>query len=154
MQRPLKIISGGQAGADMGGLIGARQVGIATGGTAPKGFRTELGDQAQELSDYGLVEHVKKNYQGRTRQNIVDADATLIFATVTDSPGTRLTIDLCQELCKPYLVVDPQEDCTQNIRDFLQQTEPSILNIAGNRESKSTGIEARTVELVAAVFAS
>ena len=34
----LKIISGGQTGADRGALEGARKAGIPTGGTAPKGY--------------------------------------------------------------------------------------------------------------------
>ena len=51
---PKKIISGGQTGADLGALVGARRVGIETGGTAPKGFRTDRGLQPV-LRQYGLV---------------------------------------------------------------------------------------------------
>ena len=36
------IISGGQTGADMAGLMAAKKVGFNTGGFAPKGFKTEL----------------------------------------------------------------------------------------------------------------
>ena len=36
MRRRLwKIISGGQTGADLGALVGARRIGLETGGTAP-----------------------------------------------------------------------------------------------------------------------
>lgn len=37
----IKIISGGQTGADMGGLEAAREYGFPTGGYAPKGWMTE-----------------------------------------------------------------------------------------------------------------
>ena len=37
------IISGGQTGADQGGLLAARKSGIQTGGWCPLGWRTELG---------------------------------------------------------------------------------------------------------------
>lgn len=52
-----KIISGGQTGADEGGLEGARLLGIPTGGTAPKGYRTENGPNLTLRDTYGLVEH-------------------------------------------------------------------------------------------------
>ena len=41
-----KIISGGQTGADKGGLIAAKKANIKTGGIAPKGFMTEAGKRS------------------------------------------------------------------------------------------------------------
>ena len=61
----LKIISGGQAGADQGGLLGARDAGLPTGSTAPKGWRTE-DDPAPWLVDFGLVESKSPSYAART----------------------------------------------------------------------------------------
>ena len=52
----MKIISGGQTGADLGGLEGARDAGIETGGWAPAGYRTEIGDQEELLKGFGLKE--------------------------------------------------------------------------------------------------
>lgn len=144
-----KIISGGQTGADLGGLVAARRLGIATGGTAPKGFRTEKGPQVDALTSYGLVEHPSANYQARTRQNVQDADATLIIATAPDSDGTRLTMKFCDQYQKPYLVVHPDSDDAANvIQDFLSRVRPSILNIAGNRESLSPGLERKTANIL------
>ncbi len=51
-----KIISGGQTGADRGGLEAGRVLGIETGGTCPKFFRTETGHDVS-LQGFGLVEH-------------------------------------------------------------------------------------------------
>jgi hypothetical protein len=39
---PNIIISGGQTGADQGGLFAAEILKIKTGGYAPKGYRTEV----------------------------------------------------------------------------------------------------------------
>ena len=38
-----KVISGGQTGADQGGLMAAWERGIATGGAVPFEYRTNLG---------------------------------------------------------------------------------------------------------------
>ncbi|HME98544.1 MAG TPA: putative molybdenum carrier protein, partial [Terriglobia bacterium] len=51
-----KIISGGQTGADMGGLLAARELGIETGGMAPKGWLTENGPEEVLLRSFGLSE--------------------------------------------------------------------------------------------------
>lgn len=39
----LKIVSGGQTGADRGGLLAAMDLGLDWGGWAPKGWRSEDG---------------------------------------------------------------------------------------------------------------
>src|SRR3982751_2173059 len=100
--RPALIISGGQTGADLGGLVGARKVGIATGGTAPKGYRTDAGPQPDVLRGFGLVEHRSAAYAPRTACNVRNSDATVLFGQLT-SPGTSLTIRLCRQYRKPHL---------------------------------------------------
>ncbi|MEW8027437.1 MAG: putative molybdenum carrier protein [Candidatus Thiodiazotropha sp.] len=150
--RPSKIISGGQTGADIGGLVGAKRVGIATGGYAPRGFKTEVGPQPETLKEFGLVELPSSNYKHRTKQNVFSSDATLIVATDPTSHGTQRTIQYCKELNKPYLLIDPATDCHELIRVFLNNHSPRILNIAGNRESKSKGIAAKTAAIIQAVL--
>lgn len=46
--RPVRIISGGQTGADQGALVAAKQLGIETGGWTPRGFLTEAGPCPEE----------------------------------------------------------------------------------------------------------
>lgn len=152
MHKLQKIISGGQTGADIGGLVGAQNAGIPTGGTAPKDFRTENGEQPELLKSFGLVAHERAHYRYRTKQNVADADATLIIATSPESAGTQLTIRYCKALDKPYLLIDPDVDNVLQVRQFLEQEKLSVLNVAGNRESRSEGIYAKTVELFDAVF--
>jgi hypothetical protein len=96
------IISGGQTGADWGGLLAAADVGIATGGLAPKSYLTELGANP-ELVKFGLLESDSDDYEIRTIHNVLTADATVIFADYTNSDGTKLTIDSCIKHQKPLL---------------------------------------------------
>ena len=50
----LKIISGGQTGIDRMGLEVARELGLPTGGTAPKSYWTENGADPS-LAAFGLA---------------------------------------------------------------------------------------------------
>src|SRR4051812_38794183 len=56
------VISGGQTGADIGALRAAKALGIATGGYAPLGWRTETGERPSLGIDYGLVESDSADY--------------------------------------------------------------------------------------------
>ncbi|USD20023.1 putative molybdenum carrier protein [Microbulbifer variabilis] len=150
--KPEKIISGGQTGADTGGLIAGQRLGIATGGTAPQGYWTEAGERADFLKSFGLIELASGNLAERTRENIRNSDATLIFTDNPGSDGTSYTIKFCRELGKPFLVIDPWDDCCKQIRDFIGKNKPYILNVAGNRESNSQGITWRTAETIQRVF--
>ena len=135
-----KIISGGQTGADQAGLEAAKELGIATGGTAPQHFMSERGTCLKLRDEYGLTEGLydSKVYPKRTRQNVEDSDATAIFGNV-GSPGTRLTCSLCVELEKPWVVNPTAVD----LLEFLEQHNVKVLNVAGNRESVNPGIQAR-----------
>ena len=137
-----KIISGGQTGADMAGLVFAHKIGIATGGTAPKGYKTESGEMKHLLKDvFGLNEF--GDYKQRTIINIEDAGGTVIFVDRT-SAGSLLTMKKCRELKKPYLI-SPSPD---TFVKWLTNNKIRILNVAGNRESVSPGIEGRTIKFL------
>jgi len=136
-----KIISGGQTGADMGGLKAALELGLETGGTAPKGYNTEEGRRLILKTKYGLV--AQGTYAERTYHNVNSSNATVIFGNIT-SQGTRLTFRYCNELHKPVLVNPP----TVNFLRFLERHQVEVLNIAGNRESKNPGIEQRVKEFL------
>ncbi len=146
LYRPSKIISGGQTGADMGGLLAGRDLGIKTGGWAPKGWVTENGPD-YELRNYGLVQHSSPNYPPRTRMNCQDSDLTVIFGDLT-SAGTRLTIKLCQEDSIPYLL---NPDATE-LRTICEYLQVETLNVAGNRASKDAGIEDRVRKVIVEAF--
>ena len=134
-----KIISGGQTGADQGGLEAGRKLGLETGGTAPKGWKTERGPKPILLSEYGLVEAGAPGYPFRTEMNVANSDGTVIFG-VTSSPGTLLTLNLSNKLKKPCLL-NPSE--RPDFLDWISTNKIKILNVAGNRESKNPGIQER-----------
>jgi hypothetical protein len=144
--KPLQIISGGQTGADKGGLLGARDCGIATGGCAPKGYRTEIGID-YTLKDFGLHENTHSNYIARTKENVEASDGTALFGDIT-SPGTKMTLDFCTVLGRPH-IVNPS---AAQLKMFIEAHHVECLNIAGNRASKSPGIESAVRQIVVETF--
>jgi len=140
-----KIVSGGQTGADQGGLQAAEALGIHTGGYAPKGFKTEVGPASWLGTRFNLVETESTGYPMRTLKNVATSDVTIIFATQFGSPGTKETIKYCGQNGKEFVLINPSyDDAYKNVVSFLARTNPEIVNIAGNRESKSVGIQANT----------
>ena len=135
-----KIISGGQTGADMGALLAARDLGLESGGVAPKGWLTEDGPQEALLSGFWLSECEEAGYPARTRRNVMDSDGTLLIGPYL-SGGTRLTYELATELNKPVFLV-PYGDLpnAEDFRNWLDRHAIHVLNVAGNRESQSPGI--------------
>lgn len=146
-----KIISGGQTGADQGGLVAGRKLGLETGGTAPKGFRTATGDDPR-LASLGLVEHRSDKYPPRTKCNVRDSDGTLVIGRHS-SPGSKLTIKLCAELRKPCFLIQwlSGQDEALDPADFkrwLEDNEIETLNVAGNGEGGNQGIGRVTVDFL------
>jgi hypothetical protein len=144
--RPAKIISGGQTGADMGGLLAARDLGIRTGGWAPKGWITELGPNPT-FREFGLVQHSSPNYPPRTKMNCQDSDVTVLFGDLT-SPGSKLVIGICKENSIPLLKNPDAEE----LREFCRMLEAEVVNIGGNRASKDRDIEERVRAIVREAF--
>ena len=107
----MKVISGGQTGADMGGLAGARSAGIETGGTAPPDFMTDEGPNEDYLRSYGLIEgpYDCDIYPKRTQLNVLHADGTVLFGKLT-SRGTILTLKYLEQYGKPKLVNPDKEE--------------------------------------------
>ena len=141
-----KIISGGQTGADQAGLWAARALKLEKGGTAPKGWETENGSSEHILKPMGLVEG-PSGYKERTKQNVEDSDATVLFGRMT-SPGSKLTIRVCKDLGKPH-IVNPNP---RVLRRFIEINDVETLNVAGNRESKNPGIGTRTYDILVEAF--
>lgn len=133
----LKIVSGGQTGVDRGALDAALALGMPCGGWCPAGRRAE--DGAIDMS-YPLRETASGQYHVRTRQNVIDSDATLVIYFGDLEGGTACTVELCQELNKPCCSIDamryPPAQAVDMIKAFIQQYHVDILNVAGPRASK------------------
>jgi hypothetical protein len=134
-----KIISGGQTGGDMGGLLAAEDLGFETGGYATKGSRTEDGPNPELVSRFGLTELESASYMPRTEANAEHSDGTLIMADVADSAGTAFTIRMCDRHDRPH-ILNPTEE---HFLAFLINNRIETLNVAGNRESVAEGMEQR-----------
>jgi hypothetical protein len=144
-----KIISGGQTGADRGGLDAALALKIPHGGYCPKNRKAEDG-RIPNL--YDLQETDTDDYRIRTHRNVAFAHATIVFAYGPLDGGSLLTLKFCHELRTQCHVVDLLAKRPTGLKSFLKTTKPKCLNIAGNRESKSPGIQRRVKEVLVEVL--
>lgn len=134
------VISGGQTGADIAALRAAKDAGLATGGCAPRGFRTKHGLDPQLGSVYSLIELETDAYPPRTFRNVQDSDGTIRFAIDFNSPGERCTMKAINRFKKPYFDVQitmlhPGYELTpkpEAARRWIRQNKITVLNVAGN----------------------
>lgn len=143
-----RLISGGQTGVDRAALDTALELGIPAGGWCPAGRRSARGAIP---SRYPLVETSTPAYPHRTRLNIRDSDATLVFTRGEPAGGTRLTVELAIRLRRPVLIIDLARtrgvSAHQTVIAWLREITPNVLNIAGPRASEAPGL-GRNVRLI------
>lgn len=139
----MKIISGGQTGADQAGLRAAKRFGLETGGWMPKGWLTEDGPRPEFESLYGMRKHESASYRDRTIANIRTAETTLLFGDPR-TPGGKLAMSILADVRLPYTVIgSPGYASPETIaRCVIERNNFKTINIAGNRESKAPGIGA------------
>jgi hypothetical protein len=142
----LTIISGGQSGADEGGLAGAAALGIPTGGFMPRGFRREDDRGSEVAARYGLKEHSDHGYAARTRENVATSDATVWIGR--RSPGFTATCNACNHLGKPFWANPSPEQ----LRAWTKRDSIRVLNVAGNRESLNPGIREQVKAFIIEAF--
>jgi len=154
IKKGIKIISGGQTGADRAALDVAVRLGLPYGGAIPKGRLTEDGPLSDKYK--GMVELDTSEYPVRTERNVVDSDATLIFTLGAPDRGTSLTIKLAKKYRKPFLIINIKEEekikTIEKIKKWLKDTSPHILNVAGSRESHAKGIYEKVFNILMKVF--
>jgi hypothetical protein len=149
--RIAKIVSGGQTGADRGGLDAAIYCKLPYGGWIPKGRRAEDG---KVPADYGdLRETGSDSYLVRTEANVADSDATLVLTCGLPVGGSMRTCAFAQKHKRPYLVVNLAADrkqATKQIIDWMTSLPlpECTLNVAGSRESKVHGIHEATMAIM------
>ena len=149
----LKVISGGQTGADQAGLFAAKHHEIETGGTAPKGYRTLKGDQNILLRRFNLEESYSPSYPVRTATNVAKADGTLRLAYNFTSAGEMATLKAIKNFKKPYFDVDMNNPIDPTITaNWIVGHNISILNIAGNGENANGNVFSTILEYLKLVF--
>jgi hypothetical protein len=102
----LKIISGGQTGADRAGLDAAKKFGYNTGGWMPKGWTAQDGSHPEFAQLYNMQEHEEYNYNARTEANVRDSDATIRCFFKEHSAGEKCTLKYIKKHNKPYFDVN------------------------------------------------
>jgi hypothetical protein len=136
-----RIFSGGQTGADRGGLDAAIDLGIEHGGWCPKG---RLAEDGAVPGRYRLRETATAEYAERTRRNVEEADATAIFTRGAPTGGSALTAEFARRAGKPLLAIDLSRatpaEAAAALRRFVEEHAARTLNVAGSRESFAPGI--------------
>jgi hypothetical protein len=133
-----KIISGGQTGVDHGALDAALDNKFPCGGWCPPGRMAEDGT----IDDiYPMSEMDHGSYAERTRQNVIDSDGTVIIYFGELEGGTKVTLQNCIHMKKPYELINAQENsetrATEVILRFVESFSINTLNVAGPRQSKA-----------------
>ncbi len=149
------IISGGQTGADRGGLEAARQIGLPYGGWVPKGRRAE--DGKVPLTYTGLCETESPSYQVRSEANVIDSHATLVLVCGLPVGSTMKTCALALKHGRPCLAVNLAADRKTAVDQIVAwlaslPLPEGVLNVAGSRESKVPGMQAVTRAVLSEVL--
>ncbi|MFO7842437.1 MAG: putative molybdenum carrier protein [Bacteroidales bacterium] len=144
----VKIVSGGQTGVDRGALDFALDYGYPSGGYCPKNRKSENGKIPEK---YPLIELESKEYIDRTKKNVITTDGTLIIKDNHSlGKGTMNTIGYCKKYKRPCFIANTimQHENRSSFLLWLKTNKIQVLNVAGNRESKSPGIANKTYTLL------
>jgi hypothetical protein len=139
----LKIVSGGQTGADRAALDWAIEHGIPHGGWCPAG---RIAEDGQIPTRYELTEMPDGGgYRQRTRANVRDSDATLIVSMASVlSGGSLATSRFANRIQKPCLHLHPEENWKELVAKWLHGNAIRCLNVAGPRASSEPDVAAFT----------
>ncbi|MEW6302071.1 MAG: putative molybdenum carrier protein [Verrucomicrobiota bacterium] len=150
----LRIISGGQTGADRAALDFALEQGIPHGGWCPKGRLAEDGPISRR---YRLRQTPGAEYLQRTEWNVRDADATVIISVARElSGGSLATQQFARLHHKPCLHLVGQRPMAANARrlqQFVRRHRVKVLNVAGPRASHEPGAALLVKQILTAAFA-
>lgn len=155
-----RVQSGGQTGVDIAALRAAKYLGIPTGGTMPKGWRTLDGPRPEYATLYGMTQSHSADYAPRTFVNAGSAGATLRIAYDWHSAGEKCTLRAVAAVnqepfdigLSDYMLASP-EWVTRAVAWIRSRGPGLILNVAGNSERTAPGIEHAAELILRDIFA-
>src|SRR6185436_17712581 len=116
----LKIISGGQTGADRAALDVALRLGVPCGGWCPADRAAEDGAVPEH---YPVTPLPAGGYAQRTERNVLESDGTVVLSYGEPDGGTKATIVYCNQHRRPCLVIDAEkttvEEAARQLADFV-----------------------------------
>jgi hypothetical protein len=135
--KPIKIVSGGQTGADRAALDWLAH-GVECGRWCPKGRKAEDGPIDPK---YPLKETPSAACVQRTEWNVRDSDATVLFSIgPTLTGGSVKTVEFALVHKKPHLhLCAGDKAAADKLKAFTEERRVKILNVAGPRASKEPG---------------
>lgn len=138
----IKIISGGQTGADRAAFDFALENDFEIGGFVTKNRLAEDGGISEKYPN--LIETGTEDYSERTEMNIKNSDATLILSHGELKGGSLLTKEFAEKYKKPFLHIDfsalPVEQAARKTQKWLDSIDCKTLNVAGSRASEDAEI--------------
>ena len=142
---PIRIVCGGQTGADRGAMNAALDRGVPLGGWCPEGRKSEDGTIPQF---YPLTELPGSDYPQRTLRNVLDSDATCIVRFNDIDAGSKLAAAACRREGKPYTYLDAHEldsdEAARALEQFVVDNGVHVLNVSGPRASTHPAAESWT----------
>jgi hypothetical protein len=149
----LKIVSGGQTGADRAALDFAIENRIPHGGWCPQG---RLAEDGMLDPRYKLKETTHPSYAQRTEWNVRDSDGTVILSISRElSGGSKLTQEFASRHKKPCLhLAQGPDDVTaaSKLKEFIEAYKIQTLNVAGPRQSTEPTISNYTYRILQLCF--
>ncbi len=149
----IKIISGGQNGADQAALDAAIKLGIPHGGWISKGRITETGPLPNR---YNLQEMPTHNHPKRTEQNVIDSDGTMIISHGKLTGGSDYTSIMAKKHDRPWIHIDLDSvtvlDASLKINNWIIENSIRVLNVAGSRASEDLKIYEKTKDVVEGII--
>ncbi len=136
----IKIISGGQTGADRAAFDFALENGFEIGGFVPRNRLAEDGRISERYPN--LIE--TETPAERTELNVKNSDATLILSHGDLKGGSLLTKEFAEKYKKPFLHIDffalSFEQAARKTQKWLDSIDYKTLNVAGSRASEDSEI--------------
>jgi hypothetical protein len=114
---------------------------------------TEKIDQINaQITD--ILELTKDSDPKKTKQNVLDADGTVIFSFGKLSGNAESALEFSKINKKPWLHIDLETEKfpARAVRTWLVQSDISVLNVAGRSASKVPGLKKTVNDIIASIL--